>query len=199
MAGTPWTERLYTRHGFVRTDILDGKRALDLGCGGRKLPGAVGVDSLALPGVDVVHNLGSFPWPFADGSFDLVISNHYLEHANDVLATLGEIHRILAPGGRVVLQVPYFRSVDAMSDPTHRHFFTAASLDYVIAGTKLAQYSYTPFRFKKVGFWYGWPQPSRNPVARLIKTYMRAHPAHYDQYWSLLVPVDCLTWELEKA
>ena len=44
---TLWTPRIYTKTGFVKEDILDGKKALDIGCGDRKLPGAVGIDRLA--------------------------------------------------------------------------------------------------------------------------------------------------------
>ncbi|MHB1769839.1 MAG: class I SAM-dependent methyltransferase [Minisyncoccota bacterium] len=193
-----WTTRIYTNRGFIRENILDGIRALDIGSGNRKLPGAIGIDVLKLPNVDVVHNLGHFPWPFQDGSFDLILANHFLEHSEDVLKTLEEVHRILAPGGRLVIQVPYFRSVDAVTDPTHRHFFTSATLDYVIEGTGLARYSYTPFLFKKIGFWYAWPQLSKNPFARLFKSFITAHRHFYDQYLSLVLPVACLTWELEK-
>jgi SAM-dependent methyltransferase len=196
---SPWAPRIYTPRGFTREDILGGKQALDLGCGGRKLPGAVGVDSLKLPAVDIVHDLSVFPWPFADASFDLVFANHYLEHAPDVLRALGEAHRILKPSGRLVVQVPYFRSVDAFSDPTHAHYFTSASLDYVIAGTKLGEYSYTPFKYTRVGFWYGWPQRSKNPLARAFKSFISAHQHFYDQHLSLHVPMECVTWELEKV
>src|SRR3989344_8817342 len=37
----PWAPRIYTPSGFVREDILAGIRALDLGCGTKKLPGSV--------------------------------------------------------------------------------------------------------------------------------------------------------------
>lgn len=192
-----WATRIYTPRGFVRENILEKARALDLGCGNRKLPGAIGVDSLDLSSVDIVHDLSQFPWPFEDASFNLVFANHFLEHAPCTLRTLNEIHRILAPGGRVVIQVPYFRSVDAFSDPTHQHFFTSASLDYIIEGTKLANYAYTMCRFKKIGFWYGWPQPSHNPITRLFKAFIQRFPRFYDQYLSLVAPAEVLTWELE--
>src|SRR5437660_1770221 len=37
--------------------------------------------------------------PYADGSFDLVHSNQVIEHISDLDTFLGEIHRILRPGG----------------------------------------------------------------------------------------------------
>ena len=199
MTTDSWAQRIYTTRGFVTTDILGGKRALDIGCGDRKLPGAVGVDHLALPAVDVVHDLSQFPWPFATGEFDLVFANHFLEHTADTLKTLGEIHRILKPGGRFVAQVPYFRAVDAFTDPTHCHYFTSQTLDYVTEGTKLAQYKYTPFLFKRVGLWHGWPHPSKNLLVRMFKKVLLANVPLYDQYLSLLFPVECLTFELEAT
>lgn len=192
-----WAPQIYTPRGFVTGDMLHGARALDVGCGGRKLPGAVGMDILALPGVDVVHDVDHAPWPFADGSFDLVFLNHVLEHVVDVVATMEEIHRVLAPGGRVVIQVPYFRCTDAYNDPTHTHFFASQTLDYFIEGAGLARYRYSDKLFRRAGFWYGWPHRSRNPLRQALKHVMHRYPRWYDQYLSVLLPTECLTWELE--
>lgn len=45
--------------------------------------------------------------PFRDGSFDLVIANHVLEHVNDDLRAVSEVHRVLCNGGLAILQTPY--------------------------------------------------------------------------------------------
>lgn len=177
--------------------MLNGAVALDIGCGNRRLPGARGVDVLPLPAVDVVHDLSQFPWPFADSSVDLVLANHFLEHTGDVVRTMEEAYRILSPGGRLVIQVPYFRSVDAVNDPTHRRFFSSQSLDYFIEGSKLFDYRYAKVHFAKRGFWYGWPHTAPNPLKRLGKALLTRNPHLYDQYLSLFFPMKCLTWELE--
>jgi SAM-dependent methyltransferase len=195
---TLWAPQIYTLEGLVYKPFLNGAKALDVGCGGRKLPGAVGMDSLALPGVDIVHDMHQTPWPFPDQSFDLIFFNHVLEHAVDVVKTMDEVHRILKPGGHVVIQVPYFRSVDAFTDPTHKHFFTAGSLDYFVKGTKLSDYHYSKEIFKKAGFWYGWPHPSKNPLRQLLKSYIHKRPDIYDKYISRIYTIRCVTWELEK-
>lgn len=44
---------------------------------------------------------------FADESFDWVIGNHILEHIPDDKKAIQEIFRVLKPGGRAILQVPY--------------------------------------------------------------------------------------------
>jgi SAM-dependent methyltransferase len=192
-----WAEKIYSRTGFTKTDILEGAKALDVGCGGRKLPGATGMDKLSLPSVDVVHDFNKMPWPFADNSFDLVLMNHALEHVDDVIAAMNEVHRVLKSGGRAVIQVPYFRSVDAYNDPTHKHFFTSQTLEYVIRDSGLSQYRYSDRLFLKKGFWYGWPHTSPNPLKQFMKSFIAANPTWYDEHFSLLFPTECLTWELE--
>jgi|SRR3989344_1948217 len=189
--------QIYTPKGFVKENIFGLKKVLDVGCGGRKLPGAVGIDIVKSPGVDILHDLSKFPWPFKDNEFDVIFANHCLEHIDDMLQTMSEIHRIARPGAHIIVQVPYFRSTDAYADPTHRHFFTSRSMDYFIEGTGCAEYQYVSVRFKQIGFWYGWPQPSRNPLRQLVKAFMHYYPRFYDQYVSLILPTECLTWELE--
>ncbi|MGF1595629.1 MAG: methyltransferase domain-containing protein [Acidimicrobiales bacterium] len=44
--------------------------------------------------------------PFADGSFDRVIASEVLEHVPDDLGVLGELFRVLRPGGRLAATVP---------------------------------------------------------------------------------------------
>ncbi|HEV2364272.1 MAG TPA: methyltransferase domain-containing protein [Caulobacteraceae bacterium] len=45
--------------------------------------------------------------PFADESFDFVIANHVLEHVADDRRALGEVRRVLARGGKAILQTPF--------------------------------------------------------------------------------------------
>jgi len=45
--------------------------------------------------------------PFPAGAFDIVICSHVLEHVPDDAGAFREIHRILRPGGRALLLVPF--------------------------------------------------------------------------------------------
>lgn len=45
----------------------------------------------------------------ADGTMDVVVCHHTLEHVTDPPAVLREIHRLLAPGGKLLLFVPLER------------------------------------------------------------------------------------------
>src|SRR5262245_48225932 len=43
---------------------------------------------------------------FKDASFDLVVASHVLEHLVDPWATAKEIHRVLAPNGKLIGAIP---------------------------------------------------------------------------------------------
>jgi len=105
----------------------EGRRALDVGTG----PGYVAVElarrrpGLRVVGLDLAAHMvaqaagraaraaldGRALWPqgdghrlpFADSSFDLVVSSFALHHWRDPLRVFDEIARVLAPGGQYVL------------------------------------------------------------------------------------------------
>jgi SAM-dependent methyltransferase len=56
--------------------------------------------------------------PFSDGSFDAVISSSVLYHAwvGDVGTAIREMHRVLRPGGLLLLNVPAFRFLHSAHD-----------------------------------------------------------------------------------
>ena len=103
---------------------------LDLGCGARKTPGAVGADRIATSGVDVVCDLDA-GLPFSDNSVEEVILNHVVEHLDDLCAAMQEIWRVCRPGGTVRIWTPHFSSgLTSWSDPTHRRTCTSRTFAY---------------------------------------------------------------------
>ena len=105
---------------------------LHLGCGRNVLEGWVNLDTVALPGVDVVFDLETCartPLPFADDSVDEVLANHVIEHIAHPLPLMQELHRVARAGATAVFAVPYGSSDDAYEDPTHvrRYFLNSFS------------------------------------------------------------------------
>jgi SAM-dependent methyltransferase len=78
--------------------------ALNLGGGADDYEGYVNIDLGRYPNVDIVSSLERIP--YKDSSVDLVVSNSVLEHIYAYEAVIGEIHRILRPGGYFYLCVP---------------------------------------------------------------------------------------------
>jgi SAM-dependent methyltransferase len=57
--------------------------------------------------LDIEHDLTK-PLPFIDDSFDTVILSNVLEHLPEPMTVMNEIGRILTPGGRLLLDVPFY-------------------------------------------------------------------------------------------
>ncbi len=133
------------------------EQRLHLGAGNDILVGWVNHDLTELPGVDVVHDLETTPWPWDDGTFSRVRLHHVLEHLADPVGKIAELHRITAPGGIVEVRVPYWNSQDFASDPTHRTAFNEHTFDYFDPTTRHGRerpyYSTARFRIRGRTFW----------------------------------------------
>jgi SAM-dependent methyltransferase len=107
---------------------------VDLGCGRRKPPGFIGVDKVALPGVDLVCDVGREPIPLEDGCAHVVRAYDFLEHVSDQVFIMNEIYRILRPAGLADIFVPSTDGRGAFQDPTHVSYWNQNSFDYYLAG-----------------------------------------------------------------
>lgn len=93
--------------GFLATEI-----AAEVGVGGRVCGIDISDDMLEIArardgGQDAatveLARGGAEEIPYADGSFDVVVTTQVLEYVSDVPQALAEIHRVLKPGGRVLI------------------------------------------------------------------------------------------------
>lgn len=93
----------------------------DLACGNYKeSKDFIGVDVHKTDCVDVIFDLDTYPWTFAeDNSVDEIRCSHFVEHVKDIVAFMNECGRILKPGGKMTIIAPYYSSVRCWQDPTH--------------------------------------------------------------------------------
>ena len=108
-----------------------GPPALDVGCGLKRAePGAIGMDWTAESGAEVVWNVDRLPWPLPDDAFGRVHLSHIVEHMDDIVAGMREVHRVSRNGASVFVTTPHFSSHNSYTDPSHRYHLAAASFEY---------------------------------------------------------------------
>lgn len=122
-------------------------KILDVGCGTNKTKGAIGLDNNPRTAADVIHDLGVIPYPFPDNEFDLVVSNHVVEHVPDVMAFIRELHRVTRNGGRIRLLTPHYTNPDFPNDPTHRNHINSYTFNTFMAGRQVFDF-YTDIQLK---------------------------------------------------
>lgn len=125
---------------------------LNLGCGNRPVDNAVNHDWVKhSPHVHIAHDLNVMPWPWADGSFDIILAWAVLEHLKqDLIVSINECWRIARPGATLDIKLPIWNSEQAHDDPTHRWFATLQTMNYFDPSTFQGQnYGfYTPYKWR---------------------------------------------------
>lgn len=108
-------------------------RAVELG---GRMNAHLGFETVDITGdCDILADLNQ-RWPFDDGSVGVIRAFDVFEHLVDTVHTWKELHRVLAPGGYAVIQVPSTDGRGAWSDPTHKSYFNQLSFDYVTKRVK---------------------------------------------------------------
>ncbi|RKS08173.1 methyltransferase family protein [Nocardiopsis sp. Huas11] len=124
-----------------------GRRILDAGCGAGPLSAALRERGADVTGIDARagmlelarRRLGedtdlrvvdlNDPLPFADGVFDDVVASLVLHYLRDWGPTLGEIRRVLRPGGRLIASVQHPFADYLIQDPRPDYFATTEYSD----------------------------------------------------------------------
>jgi ubiquinone/menaquinone biosynthesis C-methylase UbiE len=184
----PWAwER---RRALLLGEARAGERVLDLGCGAGRFvralaeagsePVGVEIAEAALerarrnaPGADLRLLEPDGSLPLEHRSVDLVWCSEVLEHVADVAGQLVEVRRVLRPGGRLLVTVPFHGRVqgalialtrfEAHFDPLGQHlrFFTRRSLATTLDAAR--------FEAVDVRAWGGPPLLRRGLVARAVR------------------------------
>jgi SAM-dependent methyltransferase len=150
------------------------KRVLDLGCrsgaltrhfvDGNEVVG-LDVDAVALAKaaelrIEGVQGNVEEPLPFDDASFDAVIAGELFEHLQFPDTLVGEIRRVLRPGGVIVGSVPNAYRLQGRlrfllgrapeDDPTHLHMFSATDVRSLLAEFQDVRLSFVGGRYRRL-------------------------------------------------
>lgn len=104
--GTP--QRESSNKEAYAADIASEYDRINLGCGDDIRDDHFNVDIRETDDMDMAWNLEDTPWPWPDNSFDRALVDNVLEHIHvrQRTAFITECHRILRPGGTLVLRLP---------------------------------------------------------------------------------------------
>jgi SAM-dependent methyltransferase len=182
-------------------------RLLDFGCGGgsflermhRQGWRVLGIDTSAET-VDTIRRdlklpalAGTLPHPdLRPGEFDVITMWHSLEHVHAPLAVLREAHRLLAPGGKLLVAVPNIDSLPfrwfgsawfGLDLPRHLTHFTPGTLQlmmeragFVVGPVRMVRHSkwlrasaQLAERNQRSPYWHRWLKTK--PTSRLATWY----------------------------
>ena len=167
-------------------------RILDIGCGKRKVSGAIGIDKIFSPNIDVVCELDKYNWPFHKDSFDEIHAIHVMEHMEDPIHFMNEIHRVGKEGCHVFIRTPHKSHIESFRDPTHKHHFVAETFDYFDVECSLSLlYGQKQFRLKKkqvVGL---------STIGKLLFLFLSLR--HWERHWSPIFPAKEIVVELQVS
>lgn len=123
--------------------LLRGK-VLDVGCGQMPfrhlVPANAAYTGIDIPAADSfgmdrhadIIEFDGTTIPFPDNHFDTVLCTEVLEHAINPAALIAEMHRVLKPGGALVMTVPFAARVHHIPYDFHR--FTRYALAQMFGG-----------------------------------------------------------------
>ncbi|MFH0889588.1 MAG: methyltransferase domain-containing protein [Candidatus Aenigmatarchaeota archaeon] len=120
----PFGEQQLKRYEIINR-YLKGKIVLNVGSSWgnfnkylkstNRLRTIVGVDVCGNP--DIEHDLNVFPYPIKDKNFDTVVAGDIIEHLLHPHSFFHECHRILKPGGRLILTTSNATSLYYIMNP----------------------------------------------------------------------------------
>jgi len=170
---------------------LDRRTVLHLGSGVKYDPVAVNVDVIATTNPDIVHNLDVRPWPLPDDHFTEVRAYDVIEHLDDVVAAMEEIHRVCRHGAVVKITVPHYSCCNAFTDITHRHYFSVRSFDYFTGNNEFGFYTERRFRKARAEILF-----FQSLVNKVIWRLASRFPSQYERRWAWMFPAWFLYFEL---
>ena len=148
--------------------------------------------------------------PIEDASFDAVIASHVIEHLANPLRALQEFHRVLRPGGRLVLIVPdRTRTFDRVRQPTtlrhlldeHARNVAEVSEDHIREFCQ-AIYSQPPIHPPEVREWHNPATLDSDGLALLRRRSIHVHCWTPEEFAVLIagaISRNLMTWQIADS
>lgn len=168
---------------------------LNLGSGSKPLKGYINVDYYN-DQADLRHDLNVFPYPFATGTVEEIVMDNSLEHLDNIITVMEELHRICANNAKLTIIVPYFRSKWAYIDPTHKHFFTLDSMNYFVDGHEFhKRYKFTNCKFAMERKAFN-ENLNRTLFQKMLIPFATKYKKFYENSLSPIWPLEILTYHM---
>ena len=162
---------------------------LHLGCGNVRLEGYINIDISSHYNPDIVADLNNLP--YEDNTVDEIYTDNVIEHVEDFTKAMKEMHRVLKPGGKLIIVVPYAGCTSAFI-PQHRWYFSHGS--FAPFHLSDVHSDYYDFHFTKIT-----PKLKFSLGNNIIAPLANAHTFLYQQtFLSKLFPAYELEVELIK-
>lgn len=164
---------------------------LNLGCGGKRRPGFIGVDQYQAGGADVLADVVRLP--FRTSSIDELHLDNVIEHIDDLVALMRELVRVGRAGARITIVTPHFTAWASWRDPTHKHHLSYFSMDH-FADKWVADYAGARVRIanRRLSFGGG----LSGVIARLL---FWLSPRQYEKKYCFVFRASTLFFELTVA
>ena len=167
-------------------------KLLDVGCGLRKISGAVGID---IKDADIIHDLDTFPYPIKSDSFENIYSRHCLEHLENFEGVMTEFHRITKKNGLIEIIVPFYSAPGAYY-PCHKKFFNYNSFNIFTKDSRTLGWEYSNVKFmtESIRFnFYAKNIPNKyNPLKKILffipTVFANSFPNIYQRLFANIFP-----------
>ena len=176
-------------------------KKLNLGVGTKPREGYINVDILKLKGVDVIHDLDDFPYPFKDNSIDEIYTEYTMEHMKDFIRTLKELYRICKNNAIVDIIVPHFTAHRMFGDLTHYRFFSYTSFDnFCGIGDKRNVNYCDDIKFeminKRIGFYQKGKKGLNTKFLIPFEWLFNLFPTVYERFFCYMLPATQLRFKM---
>ncbi len=173
-------------------------RILDVGCGWEKVEGAVSVDIRTQTKPDVCGDMDvdrkAIPhFPFRDDTFGEIHILQTIDHFQNIVPVMEEVHRVSKPGAKIVITVAHVSSIYSWSDPVHHLHLTSRSFlcftDHPTHGG-----TYTDKLFRQTKFHFIFSKSVLSLIPRLLCLFS---PRIYEKHFSWIFPANDMYFEFE--